>query len=165
MQTVSRLKPGDNQVETSLLSALCLHFCLCLYSSADSHARAWSLWDSSQPTWLQCNGAEEQSWRGCKEQCGSCQLGNHTCLGDQVQQVLTLGGSHSILIYLTSKHQLREWHLLLSNQREHCSKHHKKSKPCSLWKSLHLQYTVTQLVWKRWQVTLMEKREAWPKNP
>ena len=83
--------------------------------------------DSIQSTWFRCNEAKEQSWRGRREQCGSCQLGAQTCVGNEVQQVLTSERSRSIHIHLISRHWLWEWHLLLSSSRKHCSKHHKNS--------------------------------------
>lgn len=147
IQYLSRLKPGSHSVKTSLLS--CSQ--PILLSVPVSIMGQWCRWHDPRVTAssLLCFSVMRPRSRTKGAEGNNVELsaGGQTCLGNLVQQVLTLESSYSILIHLITKHWLWEWHLLLSNQRKFYSKHHKKA--IFIWRSLCLQYAVTQLAWMR----------------
>lgn len=128
MQTVSRLQPGGHRLETLLPS--------CSQPPLLSVFRSiWGQWGwghDSHVTASSLLGFSVMRPRSRAEGAAGTKVGAvsrvHTCVGNQIQQALTLERSHSIHSHLISKYWLWEWHLLLSHQRKHCSKHHKKKK-------------------------------------
>lgn len=144
-QCLYRLKPGSHQVETSLLSCSQPTFL-----SAFFHEGQWRWWHNPHVTAASplCLTVMRPGSRAKGAVANNVQpsASGQARLSNQVPQVLTLQSNHSILIHLTSKHWLWDWHLLLSNQRKCYSKH---KKAMFISRGLRLQYMVTQLAWMR----------------